>query len=75
MNLQDNLSHTAKSQVSVGSPGNTDCQMVSTHEVDPKQASQETLEKLYKDGIHICHTLFGTFVEGECLFCQGLLKQ
>jgi len=38
-------------------------------------SSRENLEKLYKEGFHICHSLFGSFAEGECLFCRGMLEQ
>jgi len=38
-------------------------------------SSRENLERLYKEGFHICHSLFGSFAEGECLFCLGMLEQ
>lgn len=39
-----------------------------------KEAS-ENLEKLYREGFHICHLYFGEPLEGSCLFCNAFLNK
>ncbi len=39
--------------------------------------AMENLEKIYRDGFHICHLEFGSprEEEGNCLFCMSLLNR
>lgn len=44
---------------------------------DPQTVSgHDRLEEFYNEGIHVCHTYFGTrrMPGEECIFCQGLLE-
>ncbi|MDO4431968.1 MAG: initiation control protein YabA [Aerococcaceae bacterium] len=44
----------------------------------PENASgKERLLSFYQEGIHICHTSFGSrrLADEECLFCQGIIDE
>jgi len=40
-----------------------------------QKEAQENLEKLYKEGFHVCHIYFGEQLEGNCLFCNAFLRK
>ncbi|MGI6413385.1 MAG: initiation control protein YabA [Syntrophomonadaceae bacterium] len=35
----------------------------------------ENLGRLYMDGYHVCHEVYGCLRDGECLFCLSLIER
>lgn len=52
-----------------------DTARVQTNGAKMQKEAQENLEKLYKEGFHVCHIYFGEPVEGSCIFCNAFLRK
>lgn len=52
-----------------------DTARVQTNGAKIQKEAQENLEKLYKEGFHVCHIYFGEPVEGSCIFCNAFLRK
>ena len=40
-----------------------------------QKEAHENLERLYKEGFHVCHLYFGEPLEDNCLFCTAFLRK
>jgi len=61
-----------KNQLCQAGEGNF--QQVTDNGISIRQTARENLEKLHREGFHICHLFFGRQRDGECLFCGGMLQ-
>ena len=39
-----------------------------------QQEARENLDKMYREGFHVCHFYFGEPLEEGCLFCSAFLR-